>query len=393
MLKIETRNKNEHEADVYINDKLFADISCFPESDYFFCHNLTDFHFLSKFSFQELALNKVGSIIHNLRNVESNSCFFSYTIHTSYVDPDYLKYSEENPPIFEDFINQTHEYVSKDNYVSASLNFKYSEWKKLYSINEFQIFLHKLVLSNLYLELNTNIYFADPEPYDQLEALTIEFRNLKELDSPSTYLESLMPILKDLIQEAITKLDSQHSLDIYSTYFNFPEEYKTSCKQYLMYFAQFLLDLGISVNTELKDTKEGTFFSVIPEDKNQAIENIKELLVEYLNAPNMIDNTSLTLNTSDIAAIQFQANLFHLKSQLAFANTQIELKQAIIQSKEASIQSLNLSNYQLSEKIQILSKKDEESIVKGVVSVTQFEKSGIKINLPELLRKLKRKLQ
>jgi hypothetical protein len=249
-------------------------------------------------------------------------------------------------------------------------------------------------LQDDYLVSNASIYFADRSRYDEIESLTVEIRGILETESAQKYIELSMPILKEVLTRATKELDDLHSLDIYSTYFKFPEEFKIACKQYLMYFAQFLLDLGISVKTELKDTKAGTFFSVIPEDKNQAIVDIKELLIEYLNAPYLIldEDSMLPNNSSELAVIQFQANLYHLKSQLAFANSQVELKQAIIEAKSASIQSLNLINYQLSEKIEKSSKKDEESLIGGVVSVTEIEKSGLKINLPEILRRLKRKV-
>ena len=229
-------------------------------------------------------------------------------------------------------------------------------------------------------------------PYDKVEILTIDFRNINENETPNSYINELVPLLTLIVDDVMKELDNQYQIDIYSTYFNFPEEFKVSCKQYLIYFAQFLLDLGISVNTEISDTPEGTFFKVIPKDKNEAIENIKQLLFEYMNAPNNLEVDNIPSNYQDISIMQFQANVFHLKSQLAFANTQMEMKQAIIQTKDATIQSLNLTNYQLAEKIQSLAKKDEEVIIDGVLTVTKIEKAGFKINLPEIIRRLKRKL-
>ena len=52
------------------------------------------------------------------------------------------------------------------------------------------------------------------------------------------------------------------------THFNFPEEIKMACKQYLIYFSQFLLDLGIEVKTEVDEKAGQTLFKVMPLNKN-----------------------------------------------------------------------------------------------------------------------------
>ena len=48
---------------------------------------------------------------------------------------------------------------------------------------------------------------------------------------------------------AIDSLDRDNLV----TLFSFPEGFKVACKQYLMYFAQFLFDLGVEADTEIKE--------------------------------------------------------------------------------------------------------------------------------------------
>ena len=238
---------------------------------------------------------------------------------------------------------------------------------------------------------NTNIRL-DGKPLNlTLSLYNIIIKNLQDTDVPNNYIDPISKILEPLINEIMEELYNKFQLDIYSTFFNFPLELKVSCTQYLVYFVQFLIDLGIEVQTEIKDTPQGTFFSVIPQNKSEAISNIKQLLNDFMNAPSSAQFDIEMSPHQDIAAIQWQANILHLKSQISFANTQIQMKNAIIQMKEATINSLNLSNYLLSEKITTSPKKDEEQIIDGILSVTSVEKFGGKINLAELFRLLKRK--
>lgn len=389
MLTITKEEYNEYEANVYINGKLYSDIGSLYDSDNYFCQKYEDFILLSQYSFQELINSRVEDITCNDESYfKGTICYFYYLVRTKLSHELIKAYEQETGK--NEFTESNS--INTGNYISATLNFRYDDWKKLYSIKEFQSFLHKKITTNNFLGSNTNIEWRQANIFDMTDTLVIQFRYVDDNQTPISYIEKYMPHVNNLINEVIIEMDNQYSLDIYSTYFNFPPAYKTSCKQYLMYFTQFLLDLGISVNTEVKDTPEGTFFSVIPQDKNEAIENIKELLAIYMDAPNSLKDNDLAIHQSDIAITQFHANILHLRSQLAFANTLIEMKQATIQLKDATIQSLNLTNYQLSEEIKHQASKDEESIISGVVSVKKVETYGFNINLPEILRRLKRKL-
>lgn len=66
---------------------------------------------------------------------------------------------------------------------------------------------------------------------------------------------------------------------------DFPEEIKTSCQQYPLYFAQFLKDLGICATSNLKEEAGKVLFSVTPTDDIEALDKIREALAVYLNLP------------------------------------------------------------------------------------------------------------
>ena len=65
--------------------------------------------------------------------------------------------------------------------------------------------------------------------------------------------------------------------------------------------------------------------------------------------------------------------------------------------KDAAIESLKLSNYQYKQLVNDGQSgkglSEEETLIKGVLSVTKVEGKGFVINLPEILRRLKRRFK
>jgi hypothetical protein len=171
-------------------------------------------------------------------------------------------------------------------------------------------------------------------------------------------------------------------------YFSFPDDIKVACKQYLVYFAQFLLDLGVEAETEIAEQAEQTWFKIVPANKVDALDKIKEALDAYLNAPADPEFDLQTIQNPDVSIVQWQANVMHLKSQLLLAHSALQMK-------DATIEMLRLSNYQYQQLTlkdsQAENAKKEEDIIKGIVSVKHYEGKGFSVNLPEILRRLKRK--
>ena len=145
-------------------------------------------------------------------------------------------------------------------------------------------------------------------------------------------------------------------------------------------------DLYDSKDTELKEEANQTLFKIIPKDKNESLEKIRDALSAYLDAATDESLHLQITNQSDIAARQWEANIYHLKSQLVLANS-------IIQAKEATIEILQLSNYQYRQLNESNPKnyKDKEDIIKGIVAVRKYEGKGFTIDFAEILRRLKRK--
>lgn len=183
----------------------------------------------------------------------------------------------------------------------------------------------------------------------------------------------------------LTKIDK----NAITTYFQFPDEIKTSCNQYLIYFTQFMADIGIDIDTEIKEEANQTLFRILPRDKKEGLEKIKEALYLYLNTPNDKNFEARVVDYNDVSVKQWEANVYHLKSQLAIAAS-------ILQAKETTIEALQLSNYQYKQLVESHEKKANakkgEDIIKDIVSVKHYDGKWFDVNFPEILRRLKRKL-
>ena len=168
-------------------------------------------------------------------------------------------------------------------------------------------------------------------------------------------------------------------------FFRFPENTKFACLQYMVYFGQFLQDLEIEVSIEIKELSEEVQIKVTPVNKEEALKQLFQFLQIYLDLPALADNDWPDIENNAIA--QLKANVYHLKSQLA-------LSQATVQTQAATIESLQLSNYQyrlqLDKEIKEKDDKDEEQLIKGLLSVKKTDVKGLIINAPEILRRLKR---
>src|SRR6185369_100233 len=66
------------------------------------------------------------------------------------------------------------------------------------------------------------------------------------------------------------------------TFFDFPEPFRSTCEQYLVYFIQFLEDLGILADSEIKSHAGSVMFSVTPRDGHSALVEIRKALDLYL---------------------------------------------------------------------------------------------------------------
>jgi len=167
---------------------------------------------------------------------------------------------------------------------------------------------------------------------------------------------------------------------------DFPEEVKVYCEQYLLYFVQFLKDLGVSATSELRHEAGKVLFSVTPIDQNEALDKIRSALEVYLVLP----SGKLTHSGDNPIEIQrLTANIHHLQGQLSIAQAVLQAKDATIQAQQTSINNLLSGTV-----IDITPRPDDkEEFLGGAIALTKYQDKGVEINLAEIFRKLKRLFQ
>jgi len=168
----------------------------------------------------------------------------------------------------------------------------------------------------------------------------------------------------------------KHSVDIV---LDLPPDVRVACEQYLLYFVQFLRDLGVEASSELKHDAGKVLFSVTPDDKDEALDKIRTALEVYLCLP----SGKLAVVGDDPVEIQrLSANIHHLQGQLMLAHATLQHKDAAIQLQQATIQHQQLllaQNVITQAVVDIIPQKveDKEEFLGGAFALTQYEDKGM----------------
>lgn len=205
-------------------------------------------------------------------------------------------------------------------------------------------------------------------------------------------IDSCSDFISKLHIDVVKTINDSLMANSISLIFDFPEEVRVPCEQYLLYFVQFLQDLGVESTSKITNNGGNTIFSVTPTDRSEALDNVRIALDAYLSLP-----SSPICNSLDggIPAQRLIANISHMQGQLVLA-------QAVLQAKDATI---NAQAVRISHQQQLLDglllkpirrdepmppKDDKEDLVTDIISVTKYRGKGFEINLPEMLRQLKK---
>jgi hypothetical protein len=202
-------------------------------------------------------------------------------------------------------------------------------------------------------------------------------------------IERIVDIVKASELQAMTECLKEEKGKSLATYFLFPVEVKSACEQYLLYFADFLRDVGINASVELKEEADRVLFAVTPHDSTEALDRIRQVLDLYLGLP------TATFTTTDekeyrLEAQRLTVNVLHLKSQLILAQAMLETKNATIESQRERLiyQGRIIEGRLLPEPAQ-RKEPDTEEILGGAVEIKKYEGKGFAVNLPMMFRKLR----
>ncbi|MFN0139291.1 MAG: hypothetical protein ACKVQW_04295 [Pyrinomonadaceae bacterium] len=222
--------------------------------------------------------------------------------------------------------------------------------------------------------------------------------NLSIAEEVEKNLEQFVEIHKITLKQ----LEQEQFKNSLLTSFSFPDELKAPCEQYLLYFAQFLRDLGINATPNLKEEAGKVLFSVTPNDDIEAFDKIREALSIYLHLP-----SSPIVYDDSFAAMRLQQeveNLHHSQTmavreirsaerEMRLAQSVIEHQDKIISHKDSIIEQQNRVIEKISSKsIMIDALEDKEGIeelydgLKVGESKWVKELTGIQLNPAKVIK-------
>lgn len=277
--------------------------------------------------------------------------------------------------------------------IDARVDFdvKWRTWSKAYSIMDLWRELH-LILNEIYGE--ENLYFSDLR--DKVDTRLDFFASLSftvlKLERTST-VEEFTNELWSKVDEALAKAHQRSSEKVNGNKlvveFEFHPDIRTPCEQYLLYFKQFMMDLGAEVNNEIEEKNGKTIFSVEPQNAEHALQEIRDALTAYLDLPNNSQAFQQQIAQKDISIAQLEFQVNSLNNQLMLVQSTLLANKRAMDAQQMALEALqskDLIEYSDTEE----KEEDVESIVGDLISVKKRDKNGIVVDYPEIVRKLKR---
>jgi hypothetical protein len=271
------------------------------------------------------------------------------------------------------------------------------KWSTSYHLTEFKKQVDKrfngLVFWEDYPANEDDVFSSDRSKLWPYLFFRHDVNELKLKDVMSSDLK-LMQEVHSLLKKKLRLLFVDENKSVIE-FFEFPASVSFACKQYLIYFGQFLRDLGINASTSIQDGNSGkVLFSVTPDDQKQALSQIRDALEIYLNLPR---NTSITPFDvqPDISVQQLVSNIYHLKSQLALAAATIQQKELLIGQQQSMISNQLLSGEILVKSMAQLvvasqnNDDEKENVIGDIVAVRKADWGFVQVDLPTLMRRLK----
>jgi hypothetical protein len=278
-------------------------------------------------------------------------------------------------------------------YISVLFFVSADEWSGPWSLRQYEQTVHRVVKDS---EIEGWTPYVPRDVFPTFSG----FGLTRRVDANAGFADEISEAIEftsEIVAHATALLEAQAERNTLVAIFEFPESVSTACEQYLLYFVQFLKDLGVEAEASVKHQARQVLFSVTPIDGAGALDNIREALNAYLQIPGSPDFAAAAHANQDIAVQQLQANVLHLHGQLA-------ISAAVFRANRAQIEQLELSNLRYRELLtneQLLPRiamvveegksADAESLIPGVVSVLPIEGKGLRIEVPEIVRKLKRR--
>ena len=277
--------------------------------------------------------------------------------------------------------------------ISLFTSTEYRKWAKPFSINEYYSSLLSQLKLTRYPKNKYKVSLVDDPDFMGLEIETV----LKNDITIASFIDEYVQLLSKSSEIVLSNLNVQALTAPITALFSFPEHLSNICQQYLMYFGQFLQDLGILVDTEIHKMSYDVLFAITPKNKDEALNKIRSALELFLSFPIISDRLTNYIPDNFIDDIKFQrllAMLHHFKSQLQLSDALIKVKDNQITQLTSEIQhhrNLEPVLVESLKKIDIKGDTDNSySILNDYVRIKEIQSKGVDINLPKIVKDIKK---
>ena len=267
-----------------------------------------------------------------------------------------------------------------ENHLGLCVKYDLEVWANNYPFKDFNLVLEGILSEGPFSILNYNNFQIDVD----LDLDNLEYKNQSMLAN----VKKALDFIEESSVEAHKFLTEKTRDDVFIKVFEFPPEYKNICSQYLIWFGEFLQNLGIDANVSTNHSKNQTQLIVSPNECPELISDIEKLFYQYLSLP-YAELLPPEPNSSQSEMLSFQS----LTMQVQHLQTQIQMKDAVISSYQITNKALSDQN---SELLLINSLKSDEKaeFFNGFLKVSRIQKIGkngnVEVDLSPILKLLKK---
>jgi len=260
--------------------------------------------------------------------------------------------------------------------LSWDIHFYLVNWNEAYSVLE-------------YLEEFTGVLDRHGLAYERNPILALGLSVMFPVENSDSTIEveffSHQEEMQKLNDEAVRSLSTIHHESI-SMFFDFPDEVKVPCEQYLLYFGRFLKDLGVKADTALTDEAGQVLFTVTPADEKDALDKIRTALDVFLHLP----SSPVADEPNESMAVQrLEANILRFRSDLKLAAAELQAKETTIEAQRLiiDVQKGMLNGEILVDSMKNVTPKpeDKEDLIEGVVALSTYKDKGLELHLERFL--------
>jgi hypothetical protein len=259
-----------------------------------------------------------------------------------------------------------------------------NSWKGAHSPKDYLDEIDKAFTDNP----DTLHYLDEPGGYNFHIEFRVSHPNLRIVDE----VIRCRNVLLNGFSKVENKLEAASPHNSIEQTFNFPEEVGFACEQYLVYFVQFLKDLGVNATSELKHKAGQVLFTVTPTNEEEALDKIRIALDVYLHLPASPVGNDMS---NEIAIQRLESQVLRFQSDLRLAAAELQAKNATIEAQQLTInvqRALLNGEILLDSMEDVTPKEKEEAKVEffdGSVALGVYKDKGVELNWAKMWKQLK----